>query len=171
MVYEFASTSKVTLPGAGFSVMATSEANPGACRSSSASGPSPTTRSIPSAPCAISGQRPTLELNEKRMAILNLKFQCVCAISIPRSRRSASPPGSGRRGGYFVSVNTKLVLQKRTLALCGSGRRHDRRGRDVPYAAPGLSLPPSLCPRSWSRRWRSSAPACAWPRWSSRCSI
>ena len=59
-----------------------------------------------------------VELMKKHAAILNPKFQCV----LRHLDTEIAPLGIASwqrpKGGYFVSVNTKPGLAKRTLALC-----------------------------------------------------
>ena len=78
MVYEFASTSKVTLPGAGFSVMATSEANQAYLQKligiqTISYDKVNSLRHVR----YLKDKAHTLELMKKHAAILNPKFQCV----------------------------------------------------------------------------------------------
>ena len=118
----------------------------------------------------------TLELMKKHAAILNPKFQCV----LRHLDTEIAPLGIASwqrpKGGYFVSVNTKPGLAKRTLALCKeAGVVMTGAGATFPYGRDpqdsNIRIAPSLPPvEELSRRWRSSAPACAWPRWSRRCS-
>ena len=98
MVHEFASTSKVTLPGAGFSVMATSEANQAYLQKligiqTISYDKVNSLRHVR----FLKDKAHTLELMKKHAAILNPKFQCVLRHLTPRSRRSALRPGSGRK--------------------------------------------------------------------------
>ena len=94
MVYEFASTSKVTLPGAGFSVMATSEANQAYLQK------------------LIGIQTISYDkVNSLRhVRYLKDKAHTLELISTPRSRRSASPPGSGRRAAISSRSTRSRVL-------------------------------------------------------------
>ena len=78
MVYEFASTSKVTLPGAGFSVMATSEDNQAYLQKligiqTISYDKVNSLRHVR----YLKNKAHTLELMKKHAAILNPKFQCV----------------------------------------------------------------------------------------------
>jgi len=119
MVYEFASTSKVTLPGAGFSVMATSEANQVYLQKligiqTISYDKVNSLRHVR----YLKDKAHTLELMKKHAAILNPKFQCV----LRHLDTEIAPLGIASwqrpKGGYFVSVNTAPGLAKRTLALC-----------------------------------------------------
>ena len=119
MVYEFASTSKVTLPGAGFSVMATSEDNQAYLQKligiqTISYDKVNSLRHVR----FLKNKAHTLELMKKHAAILNPKFQCV----LRHLDTEIAPLGIAQwrrpKGGYFVSCNTAPGLAKRTLALC-----------------------------------------------------
>ena len=122
MVYEFASTSKVTLPGAGISCFACSEANMAYMEKL-------LTVQVISFD-KVNQQRHvlylkdkahTLELMKKHAAIMGPKFRCV----VEALDREIAPLeiASWRRpkGGYFVSLNAMPGTAKRTLALCKDG--------------------------------------------------
>lgn len=119
MVFEYASTSKITLPGAGISVMAASVAN------------SEYMKKLLSIQTIsydkvnqlrhvkyLKDKAGTLALMKKHAAVLYPKFQCVLkhldTEIAPLDIASWCRP----KGGYFVSVNTKPGLAKRTLELC-----------------------------------------------------
>lgn len=119
MVFEFASTSKVTLPGAGISCFACSEANMAYMEKL-------LTVQVISFD-KVNQQRHvlylkdkahTLELMKKHAAIMGPKFRCV----VEALDREIAPLeiASWRRpkGGYFVSLNAMPGTAKRTLALC-----------------------------------------------------
>ena len=119
MVFEYASTSKVTFPGAGISVMAASEANIKHMVSLI------TFQTISADKVNqlrhvryLKDKAHTLELMKKHAAILGPKFRAV----LDALDREIAPLGiaSWKRptGGYFVSVDTADGLAKRTLALC-----------------------------------------------------
>ena len=177
MVYEFASTSKVTLPRRGHlrhgHERGQSEVHAEADRPSR---PSPTTRSTSCATsCYLKDKAHTLELMKKHAAHHWLRSSSACcAISSGRLPPLGIASWERPKGGYFVSCNTVPGLAKRTLALCKrSGRHDDRRGRDVPVRRSTRRIPTSASRRpcrrskSWSRQWRSSRRACASPRWNS----
>lgn len=119
MVYEFASTSKITFPGAGISVMASSEDNIRYM-----------TKLISFQTISydkvnqlrhvlfLKDKAHTLELMGKHAAILKPKFDVV----VDTLEREIAPLGIASwtrpRGGYFVSVDTTPGLAKRTLELC-----------------------------------------------------
>lgn len=119
MVYEFASTSKVTFPGAGISVLAASEDN---------------IRYITDLAGVqtigydkvnqlrhvryLKDKAHTLELMERHAEILRPKFRAV----LDALDQEIAPLGIASwthpKGGYFVSVDTMDGIAKRTLALC-----------------------------------------------------
>lgn len=135
MVYEFASTSKVTFPGAGISVMATSEANQRYLQSL-------LTYQIISFDKInqlrhvryLKDRTHTLALMAKHAQILRPKFACV----LDTLEREIKPLGladwGSPKGGYFVSVNTLPGLAKRTLELCAqAGVTMTAAGATYPY--------------------------------------
>ena len=152
MVFEFASTSKVTLPGAGISCFACSEANMAYMEKL-------LTVQVISFD-KVNQQRHvlylkdkahTLELMKKHAAILGPKFRCV----VDALDREIAPLeiASWRRpkGGYFVSVNAMPGTAKRTLALCKeAGVTMTGAGATFPYgkdpADSNIRIAPSLPP-------------------------
>ena len=119
MVYEYASTSKVTFPGAGISVMASSVDN--IARIQKLMGVQIISydkvnqlRHVR----YLKNKEHTLELMKKHAAILAPKFDCV----LRHLDEEIAPAGIAHwqhpHGGYFVSVFTLPGLAKRTLALC-----------------------------------------------------
>lgn len=119
MVFEFASTSKVTFPGAGISVMAASEENLaymikllgvetiGFDKVNQL-------RHV----LYLKDKAHTLELMQRHAAVLRPKFHMV----LDTLDREIAPLGFAEwkrpSGGYFVSVNTMPGTAKRALALC-----------------------------------------------------
>ena len=152
MVYEFASTSKVTLPGAGFSVMATSEDNQAYLQKligiqTISYDKVNSLRHVR----YLKDKAHTLELMKKHAAILNPKFQCV----LRHLDTEIAPLGIASwqrpKGGYFVSVNTAPGLAKRTLALCReAGVVMTSAGATFPYGRDpqdsNIRIAPSLPP-------------------------
>ena len=152
MVYEFASTSKVTLPGAGFSVMATSEDNQAYLQKligiqTISYDKVNSLRHVR----FLKDKAHTLELMKKHAAILNPKFQCV----LRHLDSEIAPLGIASwqrpKGGYFVSVNTAPGLAKRTLALCKeAGVVMTSAGATFPYGRDpqdsNIRIAPSLPP-------------------------
>ena len=119
MVYEFASTSKITFPGAGISVMASSVDN--IERVKKLMGVQMISydkinqlRHVR----YLKDKEHTLALMKKHAAILGPKFKCV----LSHLNEEISPLGIAQwqepKGGYFVSVYTLPGLVRRTLALC-----------------------------------------------------
>lgn len=119
MVYEFASTSKITFPGAGISAMASSVDNIARVKSLI------TVQTIGFDKMNqlrhvryLKDKAHTLELMKKHAAFLAPKFACVES----HLQEEISPLGIARwtkpKGGYFVSVYAMPGTAKRTLALC-----------------------------------------------------
>jgi DNA-binding transcriptional MocR family regulator len=119
MVYEFASTSKITFPGAGVSVMATSEANLAYLQKlldvqMISYDKVNQLRHVR----FLKNKEHTLALMKKHAAILEPKFDCV----LRYLEKEIAPLGIGHwekpKGGYFISLFTMPGLAKRTVALC-----------------------------------------------------
>ena len=152
MVFEFASTSKVTLPGAGVACFATSEANMEYMKKL-------LTVQVISFD-KVNQQRHvlylkdkahTLELMKKHAAIMGPKFRAVvdtldkeiAPLNIATWRRP--------KGGYFVSLNAMPGTAKRTLALCKeAGVTMTNAGATFPYGKDpqdsNIRIAPSLPP-------------------------
>ena len=152
MVFEFASTSKVTLPGAGVSVMAASVANQKYMEKLI----SIQTISYDKVNALrhvryLKDKAHTLELMQKHAKILAPKFHCV----LDSLDREIAPLGIAQwerpKGGYFISVNTAPGLAKRTLALCKeAGVVMTGAGATFPYGIDpqdsNIRIAPSLPP-------------------------
>ena len=118
MVYEFASTSKITFPGAGVAVMAASEANlkylSGLLGAQTISYDKVNQlRHVR----FLQDKAHVLELMQRHAAILRPKFEAVLAALrgiAPLNIASWTEP----KGGYFVSCDAMPGTEKRTLALC-----------------------------------------------------
>lgn len=119
MVFEYASTSKITLPGTGVSVMVTSVDNQSYMQKllgvqSISYDKVNQLRHV----LYLKDKEHTLALMERHAAIMNPKFQCV----LRHLDAEIAPLGIATwqrpKGGYFVSVNTNPGLAKHTLALC-----------------------------------------------------
>lgn len=152
MVFEFASTSKVTLPGAGISCFACSEANMAYMEKLL------TVQAISFD--KVNQQRHvlylkdkahTLELMKRHAAIMGPKFRAV----VDALDREIAPLeiASWRRpkGGYFVSLNAMPGTAKRTLALCKeAGVTMTGAGATFPYGRDpqdsNIRIAPSLPP-------------------------
>ncbi|MDO4846008.1 MAG: aminotransferase class I/II-fold pyridoxal phosphate-dependent enzyme [Oscillospiraceae bacterium] len=119
MVYEFASTSKITFPGAGVSVMATSEENLAyllkliGVQSISFDKVNQLRHVY-----YLKDKAGTIALMKKHAAILGPKFHCVLEMLDTEIAPLGIAEWQRPTGGYFVSVNTAKGLAKRTLALC-----------------------------------------------------
>lgn len=119
MVYEFASTSKITFPGAGISVLAASEANQAYLQSL-------LKFQIISYDKVnqlrhvryLRDKAHTIEIMKRHAGVLAPKFSCV----LETLKREIGPLGLATweepKGGYFISVNTLPGLARRTLELC-----------------------------------------------------
>ena len=151
MVFEFASTSKVTLPGAGVSVMAASVANQKYMEKLI----SIQTISYDKVNALrhvryLKDKAHTLELMQKHAKILAPKFRCV----LDSLDREIAPLGIAQwerpKGGYFISVNTAPGLAKRTLALC--------REAGVVMTGAGATFPYGIDPQDSNIRIAPSLP-------------
>ena len=152
MVFEFASTSKVTFPGAGISVMATSEAN----MKHMVALLGIQTISYDKVNQLrhvryLKDKEHTLALLKKHAAILGPKFAKV----LDMLETEIAPLGIAQWqkpvGGYFVSVNTQPGLAKRTLELCKeAGVVMTGAGATFPYGVDpqdsNIRIAPSLPP-------------------------
>ena len=152
MVYEFASTSKITFPGAGVAVMATSEANQKYLQSLIA------IQSISHDKVNqlrhvlfLQDKAHTLELMRDHAAILRPKFAAV----LDTLEREIAPLGIGSwrkpEGGYFVSYFAMEGTATRALALCKeAGVVMTGAGATYPYgkdpADSNIRIAPSLPP-------------------------
>ena len=152
MVYEYASTSKITLPGAGISVMASSVDNIAYMEKHL------TIQMISYDKVNqlrhvlyLKDKEHTLALMKKHAEIMYPKFRCV----LEYLEREIAPAGIARwqkpKGGYFVSVNTLPGLARRTLALCKeAGVTMTGAGATFPYGVDpqdsNIRIAPSLPP-------------------------
>ena len=152
MVYEFASTSKVTFPGAGVAVMATSEANLAYLM------PLINIQTIGFDKINqlrhvkyLQDKEHTLALMQRHAAILRPKFHAV----LDALDREIAPLGIGEwkrpKGGYFVSYNAMSGTAKRALALCKeAGVTMTGAGATFPYGKDpqdsNIRIAPSLPP-------------------------
>ena len=152
MVFEFASTSKVTLPGAGISCFACSEANMAHMEKL-------LTVQVISYDKVnqqrhvlyLKNKANTLELMKKHAAIMAPKFRAV----LNALDREIAPLGIADwqrpKGGYFVSLNAMPGTAKRTLALCKeAGITMTGAGATFPYGKDprdsNIRIAPSLPP-------------------------
>ena len=152
MVFEYASTSKITLPGAGISVMAASRANLDYMEKllniqMISYDKVNQLRHV----LYLKDKDHTLALMKRHAAIMLPKFRCV----LEHLEREIAPLGIASwqkpKGGYFVSVNTAPGLAKRTLALCkAAGVTMTGAGATFPYGVDpndsNIRIAPSLPP-------------------------
>lgn len=154
MVYEFASTSKVTFPGAGVAVMAASEENI-AYFSKLINVQTIGFDKINQLRHVryLKDKSHTLELMKRHAAVLAPKFHAV----LNALDREIAPLGIAdyKRpvGGYFVSVDVMAGCAKRTLALCKeAGVTMTGAGATFPYGIDpndsNIRIAPSLPPVS-----------------------
>ena len=152
MAIEFASTSKITFPGAGISVMASSEAN--IAYFTKLNGVQMIShdkinqlRHVK----YLKDKAHTLELMKKHASVLAPKFQVVADML----EKEIKPCGFGQwnrpKGGYFVSLNTMPGTAKRALALCKeAGVVMTDAGATFPYGKDpqdsNIRIAPSLPP-------------------------
>lgn len=152
MVFEFASTSKITLPGAGVSVMATSVDNQAYMQKLIAI----QTISYDKVNALrhvkyLQNRAHTLELMKKHAVIMAPKFQCVLRWLDQEIAPLEIAEWQKPKGGYFISVNTAHGLAKRTLALCKeAGVVMTGAGATFPYGIDpndsNIRIAPSLPP-------------------------
>jgi len=152
MVFEFASTSKVTFPGAGVSVMATSTDNMKYMTSligmqTISSDKINELRHVR----YLKNKANTLELMKRHAGILGPKFRAV----LNALDREIAPLGIATwkrpKGGYFISLDTMDGLAKRTLSLCQeAGVVMTSAGATYPYGVDprdrNIRIAPSLPP-------------------------
>ncbi len=151
LVFEYASTSKVTLPGAGVSVMAASVDNikymVGLLGIQTISYDKVNQlRHV----LYLKDKAHTLELMKRHAAIMKPKFDAV----VKALDQQIAPLGIAQfkrpKGGYFVSVDTMDGLAKRTLALCKEA--------GVVMTAAGATFPYGVDPRDRNIRIAPSLP-------------
>jgi len=152
MVFEYASTSKITLPGAGVSVMAASVENQKYMESLL------TIQTISYDKVNqlrhvryLKDKANTLELMKKHAKIMLPKFQCVLRWLDQEIEPLGIASWQRPKGGYFVSVNTVPGLAKRTLELCKeAGVVMTGAGATFPYGKDprdsNIRIAPSLPP-------------------------
>ena len=152
MVFEYASTSKVTFPGAGISVMATSTANLDYIKKLL------TVQTISYDKVNqlrhvryLKDKATTLALMKKHAAVLKPKFDAV----LRALDTEIAPLGIGRwdrpKGGYFISYDAMPGTAKRSLALCKeAGVVMTGAGATFPYGVDpqdsNIRIAPSLPP-------------------------
>ena len=152
MVLEFASTSKITLAGGGFSVMAGSEAN--IKYLSKLWGVQTISydkinqlRHVR----FLKDKAHTLEIMKKHAAIMGPKFRCVLEMLDAEIAPLSIARWNKPKGGYFVSLNAMPGTAKRTLELCKqAGVTMTDAGATFPYGIDpddsNIRIAPSLPP-------------------------
>ena len=145
MVYEFASTSKITLAGGGISVMATSEANIAYFTKLFAS------QMISYDKVNQLRHVRYIEIMKRHAAILGPKFAVVADILDKEIKPLGFASWNRPKGGYFVSFNTMPGTAKRALALCKeAGVEMTPAGATYPYGNDpqdsNIRIAPSLPP-------------------------
>ncbi len=152
MVFEFASTSKVTLPGSGISCFATSEANLAyMTKLLSIQVISFDKVNQQRHVLYLKDKAHTLELMKRHAAVLAPKFRAV----LDTLDREVAPTETASwrhpKGGYFISLNAMPGTAKRTLALCKeAGVTMTGAGATFPYGKDpqdsNIRIAPSLPP-------------------------
>ncbi len=152
MVYEFASTSKITFAGGGMSVLAASEANIAFFTKAMA------VQMI----CYdkvnqlrhvryLKDKAHTLEIMKRHAAFLAPKFALVLDVLEREIAPCAFAQWNRPKGGYFISLNTMPGTARRALALCQqAGVTMTAAGATFPYSRDpqdsNIRIAPSLPP-------------------------
>ena len=135
MVFEFASTSKITIAGGGISVMASSEANI-AYFSKLFSAQMISYDKVNQLRHVrfLKDKANTIEIMKKHAAILGPKFNAVADILDEQIKPLGFANWNRPKGGYFISFNTMPGTAKRALALCkDAGVEMTPAGATYPY--------------------------------------
>lgn len=152
MVYEFASTSKITYPGAGISVMASSVNN--IKYMSKLMGVQMISydkvnqlRHV----LYLKDKATTLELMKRHAEIMAPKFKMVLDVLQQQIEPCGFAQWNKPKGGYFVSLNTMPGTAKRALTLCAeAGVTMTDAGATYPYGKDpqdsNIRIAPSLPP-------------------------
>ena len=152
MVFEFASTSKVTFAGAGFSVMASSKANIDYV-----------TKMFGVQTISydkinqlrhvkyLKDKAHTIEIMKRHAALMAPKFACVADALDLQVKPAGIAKWNRPVGGYFVSLDTMPGTAKRALALCmEAGVEMTGAGAAFPYGQDpndsNIRIAPSLPP-------------------------
>ncbi len=154
MVYEFASTSKVTMPGAGISVLATSVDNQKYLQNLMG------VQMISEDKVNqlrhvryLKDKATTLRLMKRHAEVLRPRFHCVLNMLDAEIAPLDIAKWQRPTGGYFISVNTMPGIAKRTLSLCAkAGVVMTPAGAAFPYGIDpndsNIRIAPSLPPVS-----------------------
>ena len=152
MVYEFASTSKITFAGAGFSVIATSEANLAylmklfGVQTISYDKVNQLRHVM-----YLKDKTHTIEIMKRHAAIMAPKFRVVLDILDEVIAPCGFAQWNRPKGGYFIGLNTMYGTAKRALALCKeAGVEMTPAGATYPYGKDphdsNIRIAPSLPP-------------------------
>ena len=152
MVFEFASTSKITFPGAGISVLAASEANIAYILDLFgvqiiSYDKINQLRHVK----YLKNKAHTLEIMKRHAAVMAPKFQVVGNMLDEEIKDCGFAQWNRPKGGYFVSLNTMPGTAKRALALCKeAGVIMTSAGATFPYGKDpqdsNIRIAPSLPP-------------------------
>lgn len=119
MVYEFASTSKITFPGAGISVLASSEENIAYwCKLAGVQSISYDKINQLRHVLYLKDKAHTLELMKRHAEVLRPKFRMVLKMLRSELTNKGIAHWHHPQGGYFVCVAAMPGTAKRTLELC-----------------------------------------------------
>ena len=152
MVFEYASTSKVTLPGAGVSCFATSEANLAyMLKLLDVQVISFDKVNQQRHVLYLKDKATTLELMKKHAAVMAPKFRTVLEVLDKEIAPTETASWRHPKGGYFVSFNALPGTAKRALALCKeAGVTMTGAGATFPYGVDpqdsNIRIAPSLPP-------------------------
>ena len=152
MVFEFASTSKITIAGGGISVLASSEANIAYfTKLFSAQMISYDKVNQLRHVRFLKNKAHTIELMKEHAAILGPKFNAVADILDEEIKPLGFANWNRPKGGYFISFNTMPGTAKRALALCkAAGVEMTPAGATYPYGKDpqdsNIRIAPSLPP-------------------------
>ena len=152
MVYEFASTSKITLPGAGVACMAASEANLAyltklmGIQIISYDKVNQQRHTL-----YLKDRAHTLELMKKHAAVMAPKFRAVTDALDQEIAPLGIASWTHPKGGYFISLDAMPGTAKRTLELCReAGVTMTGAGATFPYGKDpqdsNIRIAPSLPP-------------------------
>lgn len=135
MVYEFASTSKITFPGAGISVLASSEKNiQYMTKLMSVQMISHDKMNQLRHVLYLKDKAHTLELMKGHAAIMAPKFRLVLELLDEQIAPLGFAQWNKPTGGYFISLNTMPGTAKRALQLCAeAGVTMTEAGATYPY--------------------------------------
>lgn len=153
-VFEYASTSKITLPGAGVAVFATSKENMAymmkllSVQTISFDKTNQLRHLL-----FLKDKAHTLELMKRHAEILRPKFQTVLDILEHEIAPLGIAAWQRPKGGYFVSVNAMNGTAKRTLQLC--------RQAGIVMTAAGATYPYGMDPNDSNMRIAPSLPSVA----------